>query len=293
MQVLAGYPQHVFYTAIAAVLYVVFCGERMEQRMRAGACVLAFYAGGAALSAVQILTGLAAARESVRGGGVPYEFAAMFSFPPENFLTLLAPGFFGNMADCPYWGRAQLWEMSLFMGVAGFALALFGMTAGSRSLRRGLLPAIAVLYVLALGSHTPLFQLLYNYVPGFNSFRSNSKFIFQAAVLLSLLSGIGFEQLLKSAGAPRTPDTRRMVFALGLTGGVMVSAGLWIQAAVAAGTSGPWGALMVRMAALGETFVIAPEGYRDPMLVSEAGAFAANSLFWCAGILVPVALLFS
>ena len=38
-----------------------------------------------------MFTGLDEGRESMRSLGMTYEFAASFSFPPENFLTLLAP----------------------------------------------------------------------------------------------------------------------------------------------------------------------------------------------------------
>ena len=43
----------------------------------------------------------------------------MFSLPPENFLTLFAPGFFGGLGTPVYWGRCYLWEMSLFFGAVG------------------------------------------------------------------------------------------------------------------------------------------------------------------------------
>jgi len=291
MQVLAGYPQHVFYTAIAIGLYVVARGWRTPHGARAVAGVAAFYGGGAALSAVQIVSGLAAARGSIRGGGAPYEMASMFALPPENFLTLLAPGFFGDMANCAYWGRCFLWEMSLFMGVAGFALAMYGAVAGTGNARRGLLPVMAVLYLLALGSHTPLFKVLYTYFPGFNSFRSNSKFIYEAAVPLALLAGIGWDKLLENAGAVTDSITRRMAIALGVMGIGIVAAGLWIQHSAARGVSGAWGKMMAAVAATGESYLAAAD-YRDAEFIKEAGDFAAHNLFLCAGLLIPAALLF-
>jgi len=48
------------------------------------------YIGAMALVAVQFLPGLLLAEESVRGGGVAYEYAVMFSFPPVNLIILLA-----------------------------------------------------------------------------------------------------------------------------------------------------------------------------------------------------------
>ena len=92
--------------------------------------MLAAIAAGCALSAVQILTGLDAAQESVRTGGIAFSFAAMFSLPPENLITLIAPYFFGDMIRTPYWGRAYLWEMNLFVGINGIILAAYGLIKG-------------------------------------------------------------------------------------------------------------------------------------------------------------------
>ena len=47
--------------------------------------------------------------------------------------------------------------------------------------------AAGVLFLLALGSHTPLFRVLYAWVPGFGSFRGNSKFIFEPRLTMARL----------------------------------------------------------------------------------------------------------
>src|SRR5207249_4178545 len=79
--------------------------------------------GGVALSAAQLFTGLAESRETLRHIGLPYDYARMFSFPPENFLTLLAPSLFGDNHRLVYWGRCYWWEMTMFMSVSGLVLA--------------------------------------------------------------------------------------------------------------------------------------------------------------------------
>src|SRR5207248_4085751 len=119
----------------------------------------------------------------------PFNFASMVAFPPENFVTLLAPNVFGEMAK--YWGRWYLWETSLFIGVSGLALAVY---AAIRCDLRIKLPALIIILVsllLALGVYTPLFRFLYVWVPGFDRFRSVSKFIFPASLLIILLDASG------------------------------------------------------------------------------------------------------
>jgi uncharacterized membrane protein len=88
MQILAGHPQYVFYTAVAAAVYSGLCLIKAERRLKLISGLLAICAGAFSLGAVQILTGMDASSEGIRKGGVSFEFASIFSFPPENFITL-------------------------------------------------------------------------------------------------------------------------------------------------------------------------------------------------------------
>jgi hypothetical protein len=101
MQVLAGFPQYVFYTAIVAGLYAAL---RLigHWRWRLAAALLSIYPGGALLAGVQLLPAIQTTRETTRGFRLPFQFASMLSLPPENLVTLVAPDFFGQMAK--YWG---------------------------------------------------------------------------------------------------------------------------------------------------------------------------------------------
>jgi hypothetical protein len=202
MQILAGHPQYVYYTCLAALIYVATSLPILSQKSAVISIftLLAVFASGIALSAAQLLTGMDAARESVRSGGVSFSFAAMFSFPPENFLTLIAPYFFGDFNHSQYWGRAYLWEMNLFFGLNGLILAIYGLIKCGRTARH-LAATILALLILALGVHTPLFGILFDYLPGFDKFRGTSKFIFFAVLFLIILSGMGLDALLKNTSA--------------------------------------------------------------------------------------------
>jgi len=290
MQILAGHPQYVVFTAVAVGLYAGLRLVHARARGSIVAGILAIYAGAAALTAVQLLTGLQTAAESTRAGGVPYDFARLCSFPPENFLTLVLPGFFGDMTHSPYWGRCYLWEMSLFIGVTGAALALYGAACGPPGTRVAVL-VVVVLSVLALGAYTPLFPLLYNSVPGFNKFRLSALFIFPVALFLALLAAIGMDRLLT---APR----RTVAMAALLCGAACTSAasGFLIQTSATAGPDGAWGHIMnkiARAAAATNEINIALSSYQSAAFIQQAGATAARSLFWCSGLCLLLAVLFS
>jgi hypothetical protein len=225
MQVLGGHPQYVLYTAVAATLYCVLLAGSLAFGLRqpAGALDFAYVyptrlkaisctqfilgaaaigLGGIALSAAQVLTGLHDLGQTWRGAGVSQAWAATFSFPPENFLTLLAPSFFGTTGEAAYWGRWEFWEMTAFIGVTGLVLALIGVTWGERRTRRFAGVMVLLLLLLALGGYSPLFPFLYRWVPGFSSLRGNSKFILLAALFLTLLAGIGLDALLRGLRVP-------------------------------------------------------------------------------------------
>ena len=59
-----------------------------------------------------------------------------------------------------------------------------------------------VTLVLAMGKYTPLFPLLFEYAPGFNLFRGMDKFIWLTALFLSMLAGIGLDQVLRDSERP-------------------------------------------------------------------------------------------
>jgi hypothetical protein len=229
LQILAGHIQYFFYTAVAAgVQALALSFADPATRRRALPTVVGCYLAGLALAAAQFLPGLDASTEGVRSHKLDYGFAAEFGFPPENFLTLIAPGFFGNLGSPAYWGRCYLWEMSLFIGAAApllIAIALADKVAAARRSAVLDLGIAAVLLVPALGIHTPLFNLLYYFVPGFGDFRSWSKFIFPATLFLALVVAAGADVLLRggkfSRGIPKA----------GLVAGVLIAgAGLVLMA---------------------------------------------------------------
>jgi len=150
MQMLTGQFQYAYYTAIAVVMYgcIRLFFVRKWKYIIPG--LLTIPIGSLFLTAFQVFPVLTSAQEGVRGAGVASGFAAMFSFPPENLITLAAPFFFGDIQDFPYWGRCYLWEMCLFTGVSGFFLAIYGAVGCERRARYVLIAMIMILAILAL-----------------------------------------------------------------------------------------------------------------------------------------------
>lgn len=277
LQIYAGHPQYVYYTALLAGLYSLTGLPGARRPLAAAAGLAAIYPLAALLGAAQLLPGLAASAEAVRSGGVAYEFSAMFSFPPENIITLFAPWALGDMRSVPYWGRCYLWEMSVFSGVGVLMLAAFGAARKQENAGRWrLLGVLAVIFLLALGSHTPLHRLLYDFLPGFSSFRGSSKFTFLAAPFLALLAGFGLERLLSREKFPAALALGFGLFGAGLVIGSFFFSEEFVRQALAA------------VAASRESY-LPPTLFEQDGLMAKASALGAFSLRW-AGMLF---LLFS
>jgi len=287
MLILAGHPQHVFYTVIAAAIYCALSLLNQQQRGRILVLLALMAVWGGLLASVQLLTALEEAAYTVRGkGGVEFEFAAMFSFPPENLMTLLAPGFLGSLHNHSYWGRGYLWEMSMFFSVTGLILAVYGRVHGSRKQRHYSMTLIIILFILALGAHTPLFRLLYGMVPGFDKFRGSSKFIFQMMLFVAMLAGVGLHQLITSNSRPS------LRWILGIAAGAVVLIVVANSITMSVSESGMeswWHNFMKTVCSAANKsseLYLDPNYYDDSMFVRSAALCASNSLLVTAGLLV-------
>jgi hypothetical protein len=286
LQILAGHVQYFFYTAVAAgIQALVLTVAEPAARRRALPALIGCYLAALALAAAQLLPGLDALEEGVRQRNLDYQFASMFSFPPENFLTMIAPGFFGTLADSKfpgeldYWGRCYLWEMSLFIGAAGPLLIAVALGGKDPQRRRVVLDFIvaALLLVLALGVHTPVFDLLYYDAPVFGHFRGWSKFTFPATLFLVLVIAAGADALLRGKTPPR------MVAWGGIVAGVVVIVG----AAVLLFAPGSISSLLSLVAASHESYLPA-EFYTQPGIL-QAAAWHAGLSLGLAGLILTLA----
>ena len=285
MQILAGHPQYVFYTGVAATIYTGIRIIWTENRLKIAASYVGIYAGSVVLAAVQLFPGIEVAEESIRGTGVSYEFASTFSFPPENFITWFVPGFFGDMVNFEYWGRWLLWEMCLYISVTGICLAIYAVVFGTERKRYILLMMVLILMVLALGAHTPLFRLLYEYVPYFNKFRGSSKFILQATVFLIMLSAAGLDSIVND-GIKKRRSLIVLFFALAM---VSVGIGEGIRQSALSGPEGHWHKALEDIFHSTEP-LRSPGFFSDTDVVTEAGIFAARNVMVFAGVCLTVCI---
>ncbi|HEY5039095.1 MAG TPA: hypothetical protein VIJ93_08505 [bacterium] len=284
MQLLAGHPQYVYFTAIIACFYTILNLAERDAKLKRLSGLFFIYGGASLLTAVQLWTGLEALTEC--GRNIPMEFRSVgsFSLPPENLLTLLLPDFFGDLSA--YWGRWYLWEVSLFTGISAFLLIAVAVgPGGSPRQRRWALTTVFISFVFAFGSYTPLLRFLYEYIPGFQGLRGICKFDFLACLFLSLLTGIGLDRLIKNKKILQWPS-----FFAAIAGVLLMAVGGLIFLSYQKGLQGGWAQWFLSLHWLKQT-VLTMELSQREKYVRGAGLQAAFSLWMGGGTFMLLFLL--
>lgn len=254
MQLLAGHAQLWFYTLWLAGAYVVFRTWSKPNQRASESANQPFYLFksqfqnlgwfglaivlAVLLSMAQLLPTAEFTLQSPRSSGAETTFALTYSFWPWRLVTLLAPNFFGHPADGNYWGYANYWEDHAYLGVLPLLLALValwnylmrqawgpGVSADSSELPRNLpvwktVPffgwLIPLSLILALGWNTPIYLLVFKYVPGFGFFQAPARLLIWYTVAVAVLAGLGVESF-KLTLAGRRGWQRLLVASIGLS----------------------------------------------------------------------------
>jgi len=222
--VLSPHPQLLQYMLLASGAFALFLalgptaeGVRLDRRtmvtrlcLALGAVLLGFLIGAIQFAPVREYVAW-----SPRAGGLGYDHATSYSFPPVELFNLYLPQFTGILDR--YWGPNGIHLHSEYLGAAVLMLATaaFGGEREKR-FRRFWIGVGIVSFLWMLGGNTPFFHLVYALVPGTKFFRAPSTIIFVFAFAVSVLAALGTERVLAGQVSRR--------LAIGwLVGGVVVA----------------------------------------------------------------------
>jgi hypothetical protein len=211
LAVLSPHPQLLQYMLLACGSFALFValgrdasGRRLDRRtmltrlaLALGAVVLGFVIGAIQYAPVREYVAW-----SPRAGGLGYEHATSYSFPPVELVNLYLPQFTGILDQ--YWGPNLIHFHSEYLGAAVLLLAAaaFGGDA-ERGFRRFWIGAGIVAFLWMLGGSTPFFHIVYAIVPGTKFFRAPSTIIFVFGFAVSVLAALGTERVLAGRGSRR------------------------------------------------------------------------------------------
>lgn len=207
--ILAGHTQivmYVFYSLLILFLVTFIGAMRASDDPRGAAkqlisLYLLINIVGMGLAAVVLLPALELVNFTARAH-MTYADAVSYSFHPQQLITFLMPEFFGQTDPFiwQYWGLGykeygRYWETYGYIGIAPLLLsgcALF-VQRGKVALGFGIVGVLSL--VMAFGSHNPLYQVLYEIMPGFDKFRIPSRALFVLGFAAAVLTGIGVDRL--------------------------------------------------------------------------------------------------
>lgn len=236
LQHLAGHPQTAYYTLLFTGVYLLARlalspgkpalaeGSRRPAgaRLRSVALAALLFAGasslGAGLAGAQLLPTLELARTTRRHAQRDLRSVTFHTLPLPHLATFVWPFAFGDPGRNTYsffWppdgegpqDAVLFWENSGYIGVVGLALALYAIVALHRRSRWviGFATAAVVSLVLAMGKQTPLFPLLWRFLPGMAAFRVPSRLLLVTDLSLAVLAGFGLETV-RARLAARSPQ---------------------------------------------------------------------------------------
>ena len=159
-------------------------------------------AAGVLIVAVPILLTALFAESSDRAA-FSYAEATRGSLHPASLLTMLVGGLYSPTYEVPYWGPYSVaWDprhlflspnmSQLYAGaIPVVAILVFGLTRGVAWTRevRFYAIALAALIVYALGSFTPLYHLIFEFLPGASAFRRPADATFLIGGAIAILGG--------------------------------------------------------------------------------------------------------
>lgn len=198
---LGGEPT-IFYVTIWFLIFyaLIFSVKRMQSLGMLFLMVLI----SLGIIAVQLIPFIELIKLSDRVVRTQYELVSFSSFPPREILNFIFPYFFGNPSKFGNYTVALLgetyqgWLISPYFGILPLVFIFFSFRDKKRSIFLAV-AAVAALF-LAFGRYTPLYRFLYQFVPGISMIRYPVKYLFLATFCASMLSAIGFEELLKIIG---------------------------------------------------------------------------------------------
>ncbi len=193
-QIFTGYIPIVIYTYLLSFFYIVFFHLRKAGKNLLLLAVFGLW--GILLASIQWLPGLELALNSIRKVDTIVSASNASFLPLQNFITLLAPDFFGNPATGNYFGQAFYDNYYFFIGTGTLLLIIFAFLFLKKD-KNILFWSGIFLFSLCLVFKNPLGLFLEKLL--FLSGGVAARALFLTDFSLAILAGLGMEKLLRLA----------------------------------------------------------------------------------------------
>jgi hypothetical protein len=208
-------------------------------------------------SAIQLLPFLELWMHSIRGKGITYQEATIWSLAPKDFLLFFLPDVYGYFLDMKKYWVTQCWLKTMYTGGLPFILsAIFFFSGrivgeplsglpqngrptpacrqagsvpttiierkGFRTYRSLFLALMIFSLLLSLGQYNPIYSFVYKYIPFFNGIRYPVKFLYIFILVLAITAGLGFERLAQFSKEREKKKLKHLLILLSLLSGFIL-----------------------------------------------------------------------
>ena len=211
------------------------------------------------LSAIQLFPFLELWMHSIRGQGITYHEATIWSLAPKDILLFFLPDAYGYFLDMKKYWVTQCWLKTMYMGGLPFVLSLifflvphpyplpkgegirgnplpegegarrnpypYGGEGRVMGIGRGRMLFLSLMLFslfLSLGQYNPLYPFVYKYVPFFNGIRYPVKFLYIFILCLAITAGLGFERLVQFSKEREKKGLKHLLILFSLISGSLL-----------------------------------------------------------------------
>lgn len=219
LELRANHPQVFYYFLYLMGFWWVYDGFKAYHRNRLGKWLnrTAYLIGAGLLAIVCSLESYWRLYEysqfSTRGGstldvgggtGLAMDYAFSWSQGWGELLTLIIPGIFGGASGEAYWGPKPFTSGPHYLGAIALILALVGLLRYKKDIKYMFFGVGTLAMLFALGENFRLLnELMFNYMPFFNKFRTPEMWLILTVFCFSVLAVFGIHALFEMAAAKK------------------------------------------------------------------------------------------
>ena len=209
MLLLGGHAQTAWYSILITAGWSLAYGYSINKWNGTFRSIGLFLSGGffaSMISAIQLIPTWEFLQQSQRADSVDFNYAMTYSFWPWRILTFLLPDFFGNPGNGTFWGYGNYWEDASYIGLIPLFFSIYVVFQYRKVFFPQPEKRLAVRYfgvvavtaiIISLGKYTPLYGILFHYIPTFDMFQAPSRWIILTSFSLAVLSALGFESFIE------------------------------------------------------------------------------------------------
>jgi hypothetical protein len=148
------------------------------------------------LAAIQLVPTFELVSFTQRAGGVSFGYASKYAYDLKDAWTFLYPFSNGDIGNLTYTGKGVFWEDYGYVGIVTFLLAIYASLRCWKSWHvRFFSICTVVSYVFVLGPATPLYRIVFDYLPGIHYFRFPTRLLLVTDLSLVALAALGLTKI--------------------------------------------------------------------------------------------------